>query len=123
MFEAGGNVYLNSHFGASGGGVLDPSDDTWHPFPPGPDGDWGGDMAGMLDDDRLTMEYAHGWVLDVASADWIEVPERPSDALAYDFSHTTVGRSLFTFGGQQWPDDGTGDGELLSDAWQWTPPT
>ncbi|HKH04856.1 MAG TPA: hypothetical protein VKA65_06825 [Acidimicrobiales bacterium] len=118
-----GLVVLNPHFGAgAGGGLYDPDTDTWSPLPPPPVEDWDGDMAGALGADTATYadNYTEGWVLDLAGGapgTWREVrrlDDRSGPAT------TAVGRALFVAAGARWPASAP-DGELLTDAWLWTP--
>jgi hypothetical protein len=80
VWRAGDRAFLNPHFGAGGGGVLDLRSDTWGPFPDGPDGpDWRGDLAGVVSHEGAVYEYADGWVFDARDDSWLEVPSRGSE--------------------------------------------
>jgi hypothetical protein len=112
-----GEVIVNPHFGAPGGGIFDPPTNAWSPLPD-PPASFGGDMAGALGRDRAVYEYAAGWVLDVPTRRWIEIPDLDAREDASGVAKTAVGRDLFIFGGDRWDDDNT-NGTLLNDAWMW----
>jgi hypothetical protein len=129
-----GLVVINPHFGAvARGGIFDPATGRWRALPDPPEGPgWDPDLAGALGRDTAVYAYQAGWVLDVPTESWVEIPPLDGRATSGVGGHTAMGRSLFVFGGVRWPeppdgaavDDRTGGpGELLADAWVWTPPS
>jgi hypothetical protein len=69
-----------------------------------------------------------GWLLDLNAGDWIEIPPRPAERAANAAGEmvsggvvASAGRSLFVFGGVRWLNGTQIEGELLADAWLWTP--
>jgi hypothetical protein len=69
-----------------------------------------------------------GWLLDLEPGDWIEIPPRPSERAAEADGEMISGsvvagadRSLFVFGGVRWLGGKFSEGELLDQAWLWTP--
>jgi hypothetical protein len=107
------------------GGILDPAADAWRPLPAAPSDTSPG--MGVVSSDDAYYGLADGYVLDVEAARWVEVPSlqgerRPDGSTTTDRrAVTAAGRDLFVFGGTRWSDDGM-DGEVLGDAWLWTPP-
>jgi len=116
VWRSGSLLYLNPHFGKAGGGIYDPSRNVWRPLPDPPYHD----LAGILGHDGATYEYASGWVLDTRTHDWLNIRDRPDSS---DVSEEVVaegpGSSMIVFGGQRWF---SGKGQLVNDAWRWTPP-
>lgn len=107
-----GLVVLNPHFTRAAGGIFDPSTDEWRPLPVG--GHY--DMTGVIGRAEAVYEqYEAGWVLDLPSNRWLEIPVRHGHDGSTYAANTSVGRSLFLYGGERWPD-------LQNDAWLWTPP-
>jgi hypothetical protein len=121
-WPVGGLVYLNPHVSGAGGGVFDPVAGTWADLPAAPDGrPWRGDMTGVVGAGEGHFEDAGGWVLDATTDTWLEIAVRPGGEGVSDDARTAVGRRLFVFGGQRWA-DGAAAGELVDEAWTWTPP-
>lgn len=115
-----GIVVVNPHFTGARGGIFEPATGEWGPLPDPPTApSWDGDMAGALGADTAEFEHVAGWVLDVPSSSWIEIP-RLDDRVHPEVGATAVGRSLFVVGGERWSSGS--EGELLDDAWLWTPP-
>lgn len=120
VWRSGDEAWLNPHFGATGGGVLDLRTDTWRPFPEQPVGLGAQDaldLAGVIGGGEATFEYAVGLVRDTEHDTWLRIPERSSTA--YDEQVTALGDALVVFGGQQW--DGDEAGELVAETWIWRP--
>lgn len=115
VWRAGSLLYLNPHFGSSGGGIYDPSTNTWRPWPDLPHYD----VAGIIADDGATYEYASGWVLDTRSGEWLEVGPRPDVNDVYDEAIAEgPDHGVVVFGGQTWSG---GQGQLVNQLWHWTP--
>jgi hypothetical protein len=142
FFAVGGRLVIPSLGWADGGenawgrrypngGILDPATGRWSSLPKGPSGrdEWG---AGVMAAGEAHYVGDHGWLLDLDTRSWIEVPQRPGSDdtdLSDEAEAQTVtgdaiaaaGRSLFVFGGVRWLNGTHLDGELLADAWLWTP--
>lgn len=116
-----GIVVIDPRFEDDEGGVFDPATAQWSPLPDPPAKEsWQNNMAGVLGQDSATFAAASGWVLDMTSETWIEIPQLDEDERErLQVSPTSVGRDLFLFGGERWTEPG---GELLADAWLWTAP-
>lgn len=115
-----GMVVINPHFTGAGGGIFKPATGEWGPLPDPPTApSWDGDMAGALGADTAVFAYWAGWVLDVPSRSWIEIPRLDDREIHPEAGASAVGRRLFVFGGERRPSGS--DGELLDDAWIWTP--
>lgn len=112
------------------GGILDPATGQWSSLPKGPSGrdEW---SAGVTAAGQVHYVGDHGWLLDLDTRSWTDVPDRPGSGdadLSDEAAAQTVtgdavaaaGQSLLVFGGVRWP-HGTFRGELLADAWLWTP--
>lgn len=104
------------------GGIFDPAAGAWRPLPS--EGwhrppamtqatAWRSGVVGVLRSSTAEYRYAGGSVLDVDAQTWIELP--PVDDRV-ETSVTSVGRRLFLVGGAR-------PGQLLNDAWVWTPPS
>ena len=67
-------------------------------------------------------------VYDSAADAYVTVPPLEGREDVYDDSSAALGRALFVFGGQRWPGqpfperEPGATGELVGDAWLWTPP-
>jgi hypothetical protein len=117
VWRAGSLIYVNPHFGSGGGGIYDPSEDTWRPLPEPPYYD----LAGIIADDGATYEYASGWVLDTRTGTWLSIEPRPdSSEVSEEVVVAGADASMIVFGGQTWE---TGKGQLLNETWIWTPPS
>jgi len=110
------------------GGILDLRSGAWSalPNPPAAGGKDGPLVAGV---GVLTPSSGHffnerGWVLDTATDRWIRIP-RIIEPPGYVQSRTVVsaGRDLFVFGGARFGDAEGFKGELLNEAWIWSPPS
>jgi hypothetical protein len=109
------------------GGILDPTTGRWSSLPEGPGGrdEW---SAGVLASDAGHYVGDDGWLLDLDAGDWIDIPPRPAEHAAEADGEMVSGgvvasadRSLFVFGGVRWLGGKSLEGELLTDAWLWTP--
>ena len=118
----GGESYS---FGRPYGGILDPERGVWSELPnvPEPSDDLGTDFGtGVLTRTRLVGGVPNTLVLDTTREDWIRVPALWRDR-DWRQGPTLVNtrRKLVLFGGARW-NRAHPDGELLNDAWIWTPP-
>ncbi len=132
LFATDRGPLLNGHFVESPGWILDP--DTWAWTELAELGEGRRDLSGVLDRDRATYDIPNSvgqmassmrlFVYDTVEQSLVTVPAPPGREHVHDDSSTALGRDLFVFGGQRWPDDGpTGEGELVGDSWLWTAPT
>ena len=102
----------------AGGGTFDPATGRWSALQPSPTGaSLAGVMGATNADYGAESLAARGWVLELATRTWIELPLL--DARSGTTS-TSFGRRLFHFGGVTSP--GAPSGKVLGDAWVWTPP-
>jgi hypothetical protein len=118
----GGEQYS---FGRPYGGILDPERGVWSELPnvPEPSADLGTEFGtGVLTRRRLVGGIPNTLVLDMTRKDWIRVPRLWRDR-DWRQAPTIVNtrRKLLVFGGARW-DRAHPEGELLNDAWLWTPP-
>jgi hypothetical protein len=108
------------------GGILDPTTGRWSSLPKGPSGrdEW---SAGVLASDVGHYVGDDGWLLDLEPGDWLEIRPRPPERAAEADGEmvsgvvASAGRSLFVFGGVRWLGGRFPEGELLAEAWLWTP--
>jgi hypothetical protein len=122
---------LNGHFVDSPGWLLDPGTWTWSELP-----DRSGeqvDLSGVVGRDAATYDIPNSvgemassmrlCVYDTAADRFVTIAPAPGIEDVYDDSSTAVGRDLFVYGGQRWTGEGIdGSGELVGDAWLWSPP-
>ena len=112
-------------FGRPYGGILDPERGVWSELPnvPEPDEERGTEFGtGVLTRTRLVGGLPELLVLDMARNDWIRVPRLWSDEAApTGWTAANTRRGLIAFGGARWNRTHP-DGQLLNDAWLWTPP-
>jgi hypothetical protein len=114
-----GVVMEDGQIAGAGGAIFDLGSRTWKPLPAQPPMTSGrSDLAGVLRDAGAVYGAAAGLVFDVTTSTWIELPQL--DAAERAPSITSIGRRLFLFGGDRWPSTPAGD--LISNAWVWTPP-
>jgi hypothetical protein len=122
---------LNGHFVDSPGWLLDPATWTWSELPD-PSGDHV-DLSGVVGRDSATYDIPNSvgetasalrlYVYDTAADAFVTVAPASGIADVYDDSSTALGRDLFVYGGQRWTGNGIdGTGELVGDAWLWSPP-
>lgn len=99
------------------GGILDPAAGTWSPLPDPPSANhW--EAAGVLWADGAAYFTDGGFVLDVPSGTWVEVPRRA--AAVSGETVVSAGRDLFVFGGARFTPAHPG-GRLLRTARRWSP--
>ena len=112
-------------FGRPYGGILDPERGVWSELPniPEPRARRGTEFGtGVLTRSRLVGGSPNHLVLDMTREDWIRVPRLWSDRAApHGWTAVNTRRKLLVFGGARW-NRSHPDGELLNDAWLWTPP-
>jgi hypothetical protein len=108
------------------GGIFDTSSATWSELPEAPHADipagvFGDDIsAGVLGSTDALMYATEGWLLDLGSGSWIELPQLPGSGGYTQRIVVTAGADAVVFGGERWSDDlDLDDGELLGDAWIW----
>jgi hypothetical protein len=97
------------------GGLLDLTDRRWTPLPDGPSGD--ALSAGVVGRRAARFDAYRGWVLDLSSGRWREVPRLDEGENMADRASVAAGRDLFVYGGVDWA--AAGQGRLLGDAWLW----
>jgi len=103
------------------GGIYDVDRQRWRSLPPGPPDDGWRGVAGALGSDDAAYVYADGWLLDVATESWVEVPA--IDGRYESFpprARTVVGRDLFVYGGERQNEEG--ESELINEASLWRAP-
>lgn len=127
---------LNGHFLESPGWLLDPVTWTWSALPEQSPRQQ--DLVGVLGRDGATYDISNSvgqmasqqrlHVYDSAADAYVTVPPLEGREDVYDDSSAALGRALFVFGGQRWPGQSFPErepgatGELVGDAWLWTPP-
>jgi hypothetical protein len=116
---------VDYNFGRPYGGILDPERGVWSELPnvPAPREAGGTEFGtGVLTGTRLVGGLPSMLVLDLTRNEWIRVPRLWRDRLApQGWTRVNTGRKLLVFGGARWS-RAHPDGELLNDAWLWTPP-
>ena len=107
------------------GGILDPETGEWSALPDTPfeQDDYSTFSAGVLAEDGGHYFGDQGWILDISTGTWIEIPplEAEQQGLVTARSVIGAGDDLFVFGGARWSDQSALEGELLADAWIWSP--
>ena len=130
VWAAAGGVIVNPTLGTSdggetngwgraypNGGILDPAAGTWSPLPDPPSAShW--EAAGVLWADGAAYFADAGFVLDVPSGTWLEVPRRGAEVSGETV--VSAGRDLFVFGGARFTPAHPG-GRLLRTARRWSP--
>ena len=105
------------------GGVLDPVSGQWSELPEPPPGSAqsGGTFgAGMIgSDDEAHYFGIEGWILDVGSDRWIEIPQLDDAASIGSSTVTRAGWAMLVFGGAHF--NSAGEGTLTNEAWTWSP--
>jgi hypothetical protein len=103
------------------GGLLDPATGEWSALPRTPfaQDDFSG--AGALTETGGHYFGHRGWILDTTTDEWIEIPPLDDDELGSGRTVVAAGDDLFVFGGVRWPERSPFEGELLADAWIWSP--
>jgi len=107
------------------GGVLDPDSDEWQELPEAPAGfdetSSGQYGSGILAGSDSHYFAPHGWILDAAQWEWIEIPSLDDDdSVVSGRTITNAGEEMVVFGGARYGSNGL-RGELLSEAWGWSP--
>jgi hypothetical protein len=113
-------------FGRPYGGILDPVGGVWSQLPnvPEPREERGTEFGtGVLTQARLVGGLPGLLVLDMTRNHWIRVPRLWRGRTApYGWTTVNTRRKLLVFGGARWSRRHP-DGQLLNDAWLWTPPS
>jgi hypothetical protein len=104
------------------GGILDLASGTWSELPQFPlevtDSTF---ASGVVSNRAATYWGTNGWVLDLATDDWLELPEPAPEVHVGGRTVVAAGTDLFAFGGARF-DSGTDfEGELLAEAYLWSP--
>ena len=103
------------------GGVYDSTTDSWGDLPNRPDDlELGGE--GVIGRTHALFTDADGLVLDWVTGDWLTIPRLPDATDNYEtnpFNRTvvTAGTDLYVFGGEVWPQRGTGS--VLDTGYVW----
>ena len=100
------------------GGILDPDTGEWSALPDPPEVEG---VGGVLTPSSGHFADHHGWVLDTATDRWIWIPELDDRGYVQSRTMVSAGRDLFLFGGARFADIESNDGELLNEAWSWSP--
>ncbi len=112
-------------FGRPYGGILDPERGVWSELPnvPQPTKETGAEFGtGVLTRTRLVGGIPSMLVLDMTTEHWIRVPPLWRGRSApFGWTAVNTRRKLLVFGGARW-NRAHPDGQLLNDAWLWTPP-
>jgi hypothetical protein len=106
------------------GGVLDPVSGEWAALPEAPAGfdeaSYGQYGSGILAGSESHYFAPQGWVLDAAEWEWIEVPRLDDvDTVVSGRTITNAGEEMLVFGGARYRS--APRGELLNEAWVWSP--
>jgi hypothetical protein len=97
------------------GGILELTDRRWSALPNGPTDD--SFTAGVVGRQTARFDGYRGWMLDLSSGQWREVPRLEEGDSVVGRGSVAAGRDLFVYGGVDWAS--AGDGQLLGDAWLW----
>jgi hypothetical protein len=112
-------------FGRPYGGILDPERGVWSELPnvPEPDDEFGSEFGtGVLTRTRLVGGLPNLLVLDMTRGDWVRVPRLwPGHSAPLYSTSVNTRRKLLIFGGARFNRPHP-EGQLLNDAWLWTPP-
>lgn len=100
------------------GGILDPESGDWSALANPPTGDEAFGSGVLTASGGHYFGYA-GWILDATTHTWIEIPSLDGGELVTGRTVVAVGTDLLVFGGVAWVE---ADGELLDEAWAWSPP-
>lgn len=103
------------------GGILDPESGEWSALPATPfEQDDSTFAAGVLTESGGSYFGYQGWLLDVTTDTWVELPPLDAEGLVTHRTVVAAGTDLLVFGGAGWdlPDWA---GTLLDDAWVWSP--
>jgi hypothetical protein len=107
------------------GGILDPQRREWSDLPDPPaalDLSSGEDFgSGILAGPEADYFGYRGWILDVTAGEWIEIPPLDDeDPLITGRIVVAADQEMLVFGGVRWGRRGL-RGDLLNEAWVWTP--
>ena len=107
------------------GGILDPQRGEWSDLPERPreaDPSTGEELAAGVFAGRDADYFGYrGWILDAAAREWIAIPPlEDEDPVITGRTVATAGRDMLVFGGVRWAGRSL-RGELLNDAWIWSP--
>lgn len=97
------------------GGTLEVTERRWSALPDGPAGD--AFTAGVVGRGAARFDGYRGWVLDLSSGRWREVPHLDEAQNVTGRASAAAGRDLFVYGGVDWAPPG--QGRPLGDAWLW----
>jgi hypothetical protein len=97
------------------GGVFNTGSAAWSDLPAAPTR--AAYSVGVLGSSSALIYGTNGWLLDLESGSWIELPELPEPGAEIQRPVVAAGADAVVFGGERWR-DGL-DGELLGDAWIW----
>jgi hypothetical protein len=106
------------------GGIFDTASATWSQLPEPPQADLPADgfgydiSAGVLGSTDALIYGTEGWLLDLGSGSWIELPQLPGSGSDTQRMVVTADADAVVFAGERWS-GGLDDGELLGDAWIW----
>lgn len=105
------------------GAVFDTETDTWTELPDAPSrGDEDVASSGAFTADEVLLTSLGHHMLDLTSDTWLEMPSiDDDDGAVVERTFAGVGPYGFAFGGARFDEDDFA-GELLGDAWLWTPP-
>jgi hypothetical protein len=104
------------------GGTFDTASATWSQLPHAdiPADVLGYDVsAGVLGSTDALIYRTEGWLLDLESGSWIELPQLPGSETDTRPMVVAAGADAVVFGGGRWAQGNDVDGELLGDAWIW----
>lgn len=100
------------------GGIYNTTADQWSSLPE-PSMGAGYAIAGVLGESNAGYVSEQGHVLRAADREWIDVPALPtSPGDAFNRTVVAAGTDLFVLGGESWSG---GDGEILDEAYIWSP--
>jgi hypothetical protein len=107
------------------GGVLDPQSGQWVELPEAPAGfdeaSFGQYGSGILAGPESHYFAPYGWVLDAAAWEWMEIPRFDDrDTVVSGRTVTNAAEEMLVFGGTRYRSDSL-HGELLNEAWSWSP--
>jgi hypothetical protein len=102
------------------GGILDVVRGEWSDLPP-PRRDADEPAAGVLTHAGAHYFGASGLVFDATGGSWIPIPALDGEGMVTGRTSVAAGDDLIAFGGARWGSSGT-DGELIDDAFVWSPP-
>lgn len=96
------------------GGILELTDRRWSALPDGPADDV---STGVVGREAARFDAYRGWVLELSSGHWREVPRLDEGVHVAGRATVAAGRDMFVYGGADWTE--AGHTRLLGDAWIW----